>query len=98
MLESILIMLIILGILLLVAAYEWRDPLISIVDSVMWFVCALGILYVEIPYQYIRGGTVSTATHVITNLYPLAALFMLMGILMFISFVTLAFAMLSGEQ
>lgn len=97
MLESILIMLIILAILLLVATYEWRDPVISILDSLIWFVCGIGVLYVEIPYQYISGGSVSTATHVITNLYPLAALFMLMGVLLFISFVTLTFEMLSGK-
>ena len=84
MLESILIMLIVLGVLLLIAAYIWEDMVISLVDMIIWFVCALGVLAIEIPYQYVSGGIPSTGTQTI-SIPALAMLFGMLGLVMGIS-------------
>jgi len=97
MLESIFIMLIVLGIILLIAAYEWGDPVISLIDSVIWFVCAIGALQIEIPYQYITSGTVTTTTQNI-SIPALGYFFTMLGVVMFLSFSALALETLAVKR
>lgn len=84
MLESIFIILLILAILFLLVSLAWESIVLSAIDMIMWFILAYSILYLEIPYQYSSGGTVTTAMHTVENLAPVAYLFMGIGIVMFI--------------
>lgn len=86
MLESIIIILVMLGILLMIASYVWEDLVISLIDSILWFVCALAVLDVEVPYQYVSAGVVNTATQSV-SIPALTGLFIMLGIVMGIGFV-----------
>jgi len=84
MLESIFIIILILAILLLIATIEWESITIGVLDSGIWFLLAVAITRIEIPYEYVNNGQIIEATHTITNLAPFGYLFMGIGIIVII--------------
>jgi len=84
MLESVFIMVLILAIVMLMLSIIWESIVLSLIDVIMWLVLAIGALKIEIPYQYISGGTVYEAVQEITDLYALTYLFMGIAIVMIV--------------
>ena len=89
MLESIFILLLIAAIIFLILAWESESVTLHMIDITLWFTLAVSVFSLEIPY--------GDGTQYITNLYPLAYLFMGIGVIMVISMLTVVFEMLKGE-
>ena len=94
MLDMILVILFIFAIILMFYSIGERSPAFIIIDAVLWLILALLILQgVELPYEMYNAtsGNIEIGVHNIqANLQPLAYLFMGLGALMFILFVTVA--------
>jgi len=76
MLESIFIILLISAIIFLILAVLWESLALCALDIALWFICALGILQIDI--------VTSTGTTSIESMHPLSILFGGVGIIMFI--------------
>jgi formate hydrogenlyase subunit 3/multisubunit Na+/H+ antiporter MnhD subunit len=102
MLDIIFIILVFLAILLMFYAITERSSAFTILASVLWFIIALFVLQgIEIPYEMFNAtsGNIETGVHNIqTNLSPLAYLFMGLGTIMFILFVTYTMETLSDYR
>ena len=96
MLSSYIIILIVVAVLLLIATYEWKDPVIDLVDSIIWFIVALGVLSIELPYTVVIGGVITTGVNTITSMMYTSYLFGMLGIVMFVAFVTHTLQTLKG--
>lgn len=94
MLDIIFIILAFLAILLLFYSISERGIAFTLIDSLLWFILALFLLQgIEVPYEMFNStsGNIETGVHVIrTNLDPLSYLFMGIGAIMFILFITFA--------
>jgi len=76
MLESIFIILLIVGIILLILMVEWESLAIGGLCFAIWMTLALSIHQIEIPYQYTNNqGIVVESTQSIENMFPLSTLF-----------------------
>jgi len=98
MIESMLYVLIIIAILLLILTVEWESMALCGLDIALWFVLAVSVIQVEIPYQYVVSGVTYESTQKIESLYPLSILFYGIAVVMMIYlFVNLALPLL-GEK
>lgn len=98
MLESIFIILLIIAIILLVLTIEWESLSIGAIDIILWFIVGIGILQIEIPYQYTQGNTVVTATQNLEGMHPLGYLFVGIGFVVTIYVMTsIVFPMFEGK-
>ena len=91
MLESVFIMLLIFAILLMLLFIAWESIIIGLIDVFLWFLLALGIYDIEVPYQYTSSGVVYTATQHIQTMYPLWLLFFMIGIVLLLFLVSMCF-------
>lgn len=102
MLDVILVLLIVFAIILMFYSISERSAALIIIDAVLWLILALFMIQgVEVPYQMynITTGNIETGVQVIqTNLEPLAYLFMGLGAIMFILFVTVAMEMFTDYK
>ena len=89
MLESVFIILLILAIIMLLLAVSWESIVLSLIDSIIWFIMAISVMKIEVPYQYVSGGSVETALQEITNLVPISYLFAMIGLVMGIYWIVL---------
>lgn len=96
MLESIFILLLIIGILLLIISVEWESLALSGICIIIWVILALSIHQIEIPYQYMNtDGVLIESTQSIETLFPLSLLFYGISIIMLIyMMVNLVFPMI----
>ena len=99
MLESIFILLLIVGILLLIISVEWESLALSGICIIIWLILALSVHQIEIPYQYINNDGVPVAsTQSIETLFPLSLLFYGISIIMLIyMMVNLVFPMIGTK-
>ena len=97
MIESILIILLIIAVILLVLAFEWKSLTITIIDIIFWLILSISIYSVEVPYQYTSGGTIVEATQTIQSMYPIGWLFTAIAIIMMIYVFILGTDMLKGK-
>ena len=91
MLDFLLIIIIILAVLLMLLTYEYREPFTAIASSVFWIVAGLSSYDVDtIVYTFHDStiGNFSSGTYSISE-PTMAALFIILAIIMFISFVVL---------
>ena len=92
MLDVIIVVLILFAIILMFYSIGERSPALVFMTATLWFVIALLMVQgVEVPYEMYNStsGNIETGVHNIqTNLDPLAYLFMGLGTLMFLLFVT----------
>jgi formate hydrogenlyase subunit 3/multisubunit Na+/H+ antiporter MnhD subunit len=102
MLDVILIILILFAIILMLYSIMERSPAFSIMTSVLWLIIALFMLQgVEVPYEMFNAtsGNIESGVHLIqTNLDPLSYLFMGLGAIMFLLFVTFAMEMFADYK
>jgi len=99
MLESIIIILLIIAVIMLVLTVEWQSLAIGAIDIILWFILAISIFKVEIPYQYTQGNTVYTGTQSLESMHPLGYLFIGVGMVMVIYiWVTIITPMLKGKK
>jgi len=98
MLESIFIMLLIAGIILLILSFVWESLTLSIIDLIIWMILSISIYSIEIPYQYESGGSIVEATHSLESMYPLTWLFMGVAIIMFLHVISMVFSMYQGHE
>jgi len=91
MLETMLFVLIALAFAFMALVIGLRDPVFALIDTILWFVCALGTLEYEIPYSFYNVTTdaVEHGTRIIGSLWPVTYFFMMMGIVMAVSFTVL---------
>ena len=89
MIETIVVMLVVIGLLLLVFAYEWRTPEISLLCGIVWLIAALATLEIEIPYQMynVSASEIQTGVHTFSE-YGITLLFVGISIVMILAFVT----------
>jgi hypothetical protein len=92
MLDVIIIILLLFAIILLIYGLNERSSAFIFIDATLWFIIALFMLQgIEVPYEMYNAtsGNIESGVHLIrTNLEPLAYLFMGLGAIMFILFVT----------
>jgi len=100
MLESLFIILLIFAILLLTLSLEHeKNPFWNLVaittDAALWFILALGVIEIELPYQIYNSssGNVEEGVHIFTSIYSIyiSYVFMLFGVIMFIYLVVMIF-------
>ena len=90
MLDLMIIILIFLAIIMMLITYIYREPWSSFASGIIWFVCAMGMMKIEIPYQIYNNS----ANKIVTSTYSynaaeLSYVFMMIGVVMFISFFSL---------
>lgn len=94
MLDVILVILILFAIIMMIYSIMERSPAFVIITAVLWLIIALFMLQgIEVPYQMYNAtsGNIESGMHNIqNNLIPLAYLFMGLGAIMFLLFVTFA--------
>jgi len=98
MLETVFFALGSVALLFMILAIWWRSLTFSIVDTILWLVMSISIYNLERPYQYVQGGQIFEATHVIESAYYLAPLLILFSIVMMIYTWYLAFELLKGYK
>jgi len=99
MLESIVILLVIVGVLLMILSFEWESLMLSSVTFVIWMGLSIGIHQIEIPYTAIQSDdTIVTGVQQIENLYMYGWLFLGLAIIMFLYIISLAFEMYKGKE
>lgn len=102
MLDVILVILILFAIILMLYSIMERSPAFSIMTSVLWLIIALFMLQgVEVPYEMFNAtsGNIESGVHNIqTNLDSLSYLFMGLGAIMFLLFVTFAMEMFTDYK
>lgn len=92
MLESIVILLVIVGVLLMILSFEWESLMMSSVTFVIWMGLSISIHQIEIPYTLMQtDNTVVTGVQNIENLYMYGWLFFGLAIVMFLYIISLAF-------
>ena len=94
MIDVILVILVLFAIILMLYGIGERSPAFMIIDAILWLILALFMVQgVEVPYQMYNAtsGNIESGLHIIqTNLSPLSYLFMGLGAIMFVLFVTFA--------
>lgn len=102
MLDMILIILILFAIILMLYSISERQLAFLIIGATLWFIIALFMLQgVEVPYEMFNAtsGNIESGVHTIqTNLEPLAYLFMGLGTIMFLLFVTYSMEIFSSKK
>jgi len=99
MLESIFIILLIFAIITLILTVEWESLSLGAINIILWFILGVGILKIEVPYQYTQGGQVIQATHGLESMHPLGYLFVGIGFVVAIYVMTtIIFPMLQGKM
>ena len=89
MLESVFIVLLFAAIIFMILVFKWESLSIGILDVILWFILSAGVHSIEIPYQYITSGdVVGTGVQEIQSLYPLSLLFIGIGIIVFLYWLT----------
>ena len=86
MLESIFIILLITGIIMLVLMVEWESMACAGLGIAIWMALAISIHQIQIPYQYTdtTTGVIREGTQSIENMFPISLLFYGIAIVMFI--------------
>jgi formate hydrogenlyase subunit 3/multisubunit Na+/H+ antiporter MnhD subunit len=94
MLDIIFIVLVVFAILLMLYAISERNTALCIIDSIFWFILALFMIQgIETPYTMFNStsGNIESGMNIVTsNLSPISYLFMGLGAIMFILFITFA--------
>jgi hypothetical protein len=89
MLETIFIILLVIAILFLVLTVVWNSLSIGILDIMLWFILSGAIHSIEIPYVAIQNdNTIVEGIQVIESLYPLSWLFIGIGIIVLMYWLT----------
>lgn len=93
MLSIILVLLIIFAILCMIITMNEKDPLWALISSVFWFICSLGVMNIDIPYQLYNSSSsmIETGVQTIDAEWEIGLLFMMLALVMFLSFVCLSF-------
>lgn len=74
MLESILIILLVTAIIFLILSVLWESLALTVLDITLWFICALGILQIDI--------VTSTGITTVENMHYISILFSGIGVIM----------------
>ena len=102
MLDIIFVILALLAIILMLYSISERNSAFCIITAVLWFILALFMLQgIEIPYNGFNttsGDLEVGLQNVTSNLTPLSYLFMGLGVIMFLLFVTFTLELLSDEK
>jgi len=102
MLDIIFIVLILLAIILMLYAISEKQTAFCIIDATLWFILGLFMVQgIEIPYQAynVSANEIQVGLqNVTTNLSPISYLFMGLGALMFLLFVTFALELFTDEK
>ena len=93
MLESIFVMLLVAGIILLILAFVWESLTISVVDLIIWLILSINVYSIDVAYQYESGGVVYEQVQSVSSMYPLTWLFIGLAIIMLLYIITMVFGM-----
>lgn len=100
MLETIFLILLILGIILTILSIEWESRILCGFAIFIWLILAVTINQIQIPYQYIdpNTDTLMTGYQNIENMFPLSILFSGLAIILTVwMFFHLILPMLQGK-
>ena len=102
MLDIVFIILALLAIIIMLYSISERNSAFCIIDAVLWLILALFMLQgIEIPYQIYNASSTAITTGVQTvksNLTPLSYLFMGLGAIMFLLFVTFTLELFTDQK
>ena len=102
MLDIIFVLLMMFTIILMLYSIMEKNNAFCVITAVLWFILALFMLQgIEMPYQMFNAtsGDIETGTQIIRdNLSPLSYLFMGLGALMFLLFVTFTLELFTDEK
>jgi len=99
MLESIVVLLVCVGIILMILSFYWESMMFSSVTFVIWMGLSIGIYQLEIPYQAITSGdTIVTGVQTVENLWMYSWLFMGLAIIMFLHMITMVYRLYIGHE
>jgi len=100
MLEILLVIFILMAIITMMVAFYERDPVFALVSAVLWLISALGSFQIEYPYEMYNAtsSAIETGVHTIEPVAATAYIFMILGIIMFFSFLALVFELSFGKD
>ena len=98
MIDKMLFLLVAIAFIFMLLGVYWRSILLSTVSMMTWFISTWGCFNYEIPYVYTQGNTVVETTQSVQTMYPLGWLFVILGIVMLLYLLDLAFEMLKGKE
>lgn len=99
MLESIIIMMIVVGVLFMILSFEWESLMLSSVSFTIWMGLSIGMHQIDIPYAAIQSDdVVVTGVQHIENLYMYGWLFLGLAIIMFLHMISIAFNIYKDKE
>jgi len=99
MLESIVMLLVVVGVLFMILSFLWESLMLSSVTFVIWMGLSIGMHQIEIPYQAITSGdVVVTGTQNVESLYMYGWLFLGLAIVMFLHIISMVFSMYKKRE
>ena len=94
MLESIVVLLVIVGVVFMILSFYWESLMFSSVTFVIWMGLSIGVHQIEVPYTVITSSdSIVTGTQFVENLYMYGWLFIGLAIIMFLHIIVLSFQM-----
>lgn len=99
MLHTIFISIMAGAVLFFILTVKWESIALGALDVILWFILAISVLNIEIPYVAIQNdNTIVEGVQIIESLYPLNWLFILIGLIVMIYWMTtLIFPLLQGK-
>jgi len=99
MLQSMFLALLVGAVLFLILTVYWNSLSLGILDIVLWFILSSAVHSIEVPYVAIQSdNTIVKGVQVIESLYPLSLLFIGIGIIVLLYWLTaIVLPMLQGQ-
>jgi len=99
MLESIIVLLVIVGVVFMVLSFYWGSLMFSITTLVIWMGLSIAVFEVEVPYTVITSGdVVVTGTQEINSLWMYSWFFIALAVVMFIHIIYIVFDMVGKHE
>jgi len=89
MLQTMFLALLVGAVLFMLLTILWDSLSLGILDIMLWFILSSSVHSIEVPYVAIQSdNTVIEGVQVIESLHPLSLLFIGIGIIMFLYWLT----------
>ena len=88
------------AVLFFILTVKWESIALGVLDIILWFILSITIYEIEIPYVAIQSdNTIIEGVQTINTLYPFSWLFILIGFITLLYWLTiLIFPLLQGKM
>lgn len=100
MLHSVFLAILAGAVLFFILTVYWQSISLGVIDIVLWFILAGAVANIELPYVAIQAdNTIVEGVQTIESLYILSPLFLIIGIVVMIYWLTsIVLPLLSGKM